>query len=647
MLKFPEHLIFPLAKNLTRYQKRFLLATSDLILLNFALWLAMSLRYGEFYVPSSLPVFGLLVIIPIVAVSAFFYFGLYRHVTRHFNAAGDKLIVGCIAGASVFLGLGTFVLGAEGVPRAVLLIFPLLGVPLISGSRRIVGRIIARAGVSLPPPASPLAIHNVVIYGASELALQLITTLRTSPDHEAVAIVDPDPTMWRQLIAGIRVFPPDALAQVISSNNVSQVLLATQNSTRKERLEVLNRIGDLPVDVRVVPHAEDIVSGRLQVSDLRPVDAADLLGRAPIPPDPQLMIRTIQDRTILVTGAGGSIGSELVRQIIKYHPRRLILLEASESALYEIESQVGVLLRKGSANGTAPDIVSILGSVLDQNLIDKTLSGHRVESVFHAAAYKHLPIVERNIAVGARNNVTGTEVVARAAARHGVASVVLISTDKAVRPTSVMGASKRVAELIFQALAREGGGTTTFSIVRFGNVLDSSGSVVPLFRKQIEAGGPLTVTHPEAVRYFISIPEAAELVIQASAMATGGEVFALDMGEPVKITDLARMMIRLSGLQLRDAQNPDGQIEIRFTGLRPGEKLAEELYISDGASATAHPRIHRIEEPAMSPIELWARLEDLSAAVESDDVNRVKDILFAAAGLRRVESAHAAAAGKS
>ena len=443
MLKLSEHLLFTLAKNLTRYQKRFLLATSDLVLLNFALWLAMSLRYGEFYVPSRLPVFGLLVLIPIVAVGAFFYFGLYRHVTRHFNAAGDKLIIACVLGASVFLGLGTFLLGAEGVPRAVLLIFPLLGIPLISGSRRIVGRIIARSGVSLPPPASPLAIHNVVIYGASDLALRLITTLRTSPDYEAVAIVDPDPTMWRQFIAGIRVHPPDALAQVIRANNASQVLLATQNSTRKQRLEVLTRIGDLPVDVRVVPHAEDIVSGRLQVSDLRRVDAADLLGRAPIPPDPQLMVRTIQGRTILVTGAGGSIGSELVRQIIKYHPRRLILLEASESALYEIESQVGILLRESGANGAAPDIISILGSVLDEHLIDKTLSEHRVHSVFHAAAFKHLPIVERNIVVGAKNNVIGTEVVARAAARHRIPSVVLISTDKAERPTSVMGASKR------------------------------------------------------------------------------------------------------------------------------------------------------------------------------------------------------------
>lgn len=641
MLKLASNTIMTLSKGLTRYQKRFLLATSDLVLLNFALWAAMSLRFGEIYAPPKPSVGLLLVLVPVIAVGAFFYFGLYRHVTRHFNAAGDRLIILGIAGASACLGLGTFVLGTDGVPRAVLLIFPLIGVFLISGARRLVGWLVSQAGVKLPPAASPLDICNVVIYGAGDLTMQLIHAIRTSPNLEAVAIVDPDPTLWRQLIGGIRVYPPDKLAHVVRSNNVSQLILATHNTTRKERLEVLNLVGGLPVEVRVMPQAEDILSGRLQVNDLRRVDAADLLGRAPIPPDPQLMAGTIDGKSILVTGAGGSIGSELVRQIIKYAPRQLILLEASESALYEIETQVGVFLREHKSSRPAPRIVSILGSVLDQTLIDKTLREHKVESIFHAAAYKHLPIVERNAVSGANNNVIGTEVVARAAAKSRVPSFVLISTDKAVRPTSVMGASKRFAELVLQTLASQNS-ATTFCTVRFGNVLDSSGSVVPLFRRQIEAGGPLTVTDPEAVRYFISIPEAAELVIQASAMATGGEVFALDMGEPVRIVELARMMIRLSGLQIRDLQNPDGQIEIQFTGLRSGEKLAEELYISDRINTTAHPRIQRVQEPALPPEQLWSSLEQLRAAIATDDDESVRKVLFSIAARDATASASAA-----
>lgn len=629
-MEFLRPKMLALATGMTRYQKRFVLILGDLVLLNFAIWLAMALRFGEFYVASSGEVLVLLVAVPVIAVASFFQVGLYRHVTRHFNASGDKLIAGCLIIAGLCLGVGTFLLGATNVPRTVLLMFPIIGFLLIAGSRRFAGWLLSSAGVAMPPMLAPEEIQSVVLYGAGASALDLIHVIKRSPKLDVAGVVDPDPTLWRQYVGGIRVEPPSKLPQIIAKHGVTQVLVAMQKATRKERLEILNQLSALKVDVRVVPEAEDIVTGRLQVTELRRVQAVDLLGRAPVPPEPTLMARTVKDRTILVTGAGGSIGSEIVRQIVKREPRHILLLEASESALYEIEQQVGQLIAAYDTKATPPKVTAVLGSVLDERVVRRILTEHDIHAIYHAAAFKHLPIVERNVTAGVVNNIVGTEVVARAAAERGVPSFVLISTDKAVRPSSVMGASKRVAELLLQAMARENT-RTTFSIVRFGNVLDSSGSVVPLFRRQIEAGGPLTVTHPEAVRYFISIPEAAELVIQASAMAKGGEVFALDMGEPVKIVDLARMMIRLSGLQVRDAENPDGQIDIAFTGLRPGEKLAEELYISGKVTTTEHPRIQRIDEPSLSLVVLEERCAALKRLIEAEDVAGVKNMLFALA----------------
>jgi FlaA1/EpsC-like NDP-sugar epimerase len=377
---------------------------------------------------------------------------------------------------------------------------------------------------------------------------------------------------------------------------------------------------------------EDLAEGRVTVSDLRPVEAEDLLGRDPVPPNAALLSRNIEGKCVLVTGAGGSIGSELVRQILRQGPRRLVLLDASEEHLYEIEAQVQALLqtrRTAGAPGAAaaPEIVSVLGSILDAALVRQTIARHGVETIYHAAAYKHVPIVEHNAVAGLRNNIFGTALLAEAAESSGVERFVLVSTDKAVRPTSIMGASKRLAEMVLQARAANGAGGTVFTMVRFGNVLDSSGSVVRKFRGQIEAGGPVTVTHRDVIRYFMSIPEAAALVIQAGAMATGGDVFVLDMGEPVKIDDLARSMIRLMGLEVRDPEHVDGDVAIEYIGLRHGEKLHEELLLGENVTRTEHPRILKSEEPHLPPTELAEELDALRAGMEADDVQAIHAVL--------------------
>ncbi|HEX4894521.1 MAG TPA: nucleoside-diphosphate sugar epimerase/dehydratase, partial [Hyphomicrobiaceae bacterium] len=377
-----------------------------------------------------------------------------------------------------------------------------------------------------------------------------------------------------------------------------------------------------------MPSIEDIAAGRVSVSDLKPIEVDDLLGRDPVPPDAQLLGRAIAGKSVMVTGAGGTIGSELTRQILRQGPKILVLYELSEAALYEVETELSDLISRIATGMHKPRVVSVLGSVLEPSLLERTVRQFGVETIYHAAAYKHVPIVEANPVVGLRNNVFGTATLADVAARCGVERVALISTDKAVRPTNIMGASKRLAELIFQAAAAgEPGRGTIFTMVRFGNVLDSSGSVVRRFKKQIEAGGPVTVTHPDVIRYFMSIPEAAALVLQASSMARGGEVFVLDMGEPVKIDELARSMIRLMGREVADADNPDGDIAIRYVGLRPGEKLFEELLISDRTSDTEHARIRRNNEGYLSTEALTQRLAALETAMLNGSLEAIRSIL--------------------
>ena len=393
-----------------------------------------------------------------------------------------------------------------------------------------------------------------------------------------------------------KIYRPEKLATLIEREGVSEVILAMAESQRRERRVIVNWLQSFPVRVKLLPAIEDFAAGRVTVNDLRAVDVEDLLGRDPVPPDPTLLSVNIADKSVMVTGAGGTIGSELSRQIARLRPARLVLVDHSEAALYEIESEINEIIAQ-RPEAEKPELVAILGSVLDQRHMRKVLKRQRVATIYHAAAYKHVPIVEDNPNEGLRNNTFGTRALAAVARATGVERVVLISTDKAVRPTNIMGASKRLAELVLQSEASDPTCETVFTMVRFGNVLDSSGSVVRKFRRQIEAGGPVTVTDPQVIRYFMSIPEAAELVLQAGAMANGGEVFVLEMGEPVRIADLAKSMIRLMGRDVRDEFNPNGDIEIQFVGLRPGEKLFEELQLNAQISPTKHPRIMRNNEP--------------------------------------------------
>ena len=502
-------------------------------------------------------------------------------------------------------------------------------------------------GIRLPRFDPTEEVHAVLIYGAAHAGVGLAEAVSRIPGRYVVGFCDSSPTLWGQYIGGIKVYRPSKLGSIIERQKVKEVLIAIPSSERNERRLVLNELEGLPVAVKMLPSLEDLAAGRVAITDLRPLDVQDLLGRDSVPPIGDLLSRNTRGKIVLVTGAGGSVGAELVRQVYKQGPAKIVLFDLSEPALYEIETELKDAAQKSGA-ASSPAIISILGSVLDAALVTEAIRAHNVETIYHAAAYKHVPMVELNAAVGLSNNVFGTEVVAAAALESGVERMVLISTDKAVRPTNVMGASKRLAELVLQARASHQP-QTVFTMVRFGNVIDSSGSVVGRLRRQIKSGGPLTVTHPEVIRYFMSIPEAAELVIQAGAMAKGGEVFVLDMGEPVRIEELARLMIRLSGRELKDADHPDGDLEIVYTGLRPGEKLYEELLIGTNTKTTEHPRIMRCNEPALSSAELEHELHLLRTAMNQRDVATIQAILMRtvegyrpAAGVKIAEAGPAA-----
>ena len=599
-----------------RYYKRAILVTADAIALVIALWLALYLRHAAFYVPATFSELLLLLAGPVLAISTFGWFGIYRIVTRYFSSSSVTALITYFWLSVLIWTVLIFMSGQHGVPRTAIIGFGLLGTLAIVSVRQAAALMLNVSDARMPAHAAGRHRKPVLIYGAGQLGVRLLNALRNSGDFEPVGFVDNSASLNGQYVGGLKVFHPDDLGRVTERLGVKVVLIAIPEALRNERRLVVEQLKRHPVNVQILPLIEDIAAGRVSVTNVRPIEVDDLLGRDTVPPDTELLARSILDKAILVTGAGGSIGAEIVRQVSLHNPRSIVLLEAAEPALYAIDLELREQFAKTINGDAAPEIVSVLGSILDVGLLRETLQRHEVQTIYHAAAYKHVPLVEHNPIVALENNTFGTAAIAEAAK---VERVVLVSTDKAVRPTNVMGVSKRLAEQLFQAHAATQT-ETIFTMVRFGNVLDSSGSVVRRFRNQISTGGPITVTHPEITRYFMSVREAAELVIQAGSMAKGGEVFVLDMGEPMKIVDLAMLMIKLAGLDVRNTKNSNGDIEIVYTGLRPGEKLYEELLIGTHTAGTEHPRIMLSQEPFLQLSDLMPKLDALKGAMEDRDL---------------------------
>jgi FlaA1/EpsC-like NDP-sugar epimerase len=598
---------------LPRSRKRALMLATDAICIPAALWTALALKLGSWPTePAALTWLSFAALV--TSLPIFVKLGLYRAVIRFI---GPKVIVAVLSGvtaSAVLVAAANLALGPERIPFSTVAIYWALAMIYVGGSRLVVRNLVNTRTAGT---------ERVVIYGAGEAGAQAAVALRMGGRFDPVALLDDDPSLKGSFVAGIEVHLPKELERLIHDEAVTSVLLALPSLTRRRRQEILKSLEAFPVRVMTVPDIGDLLSGAARIEDLREVDAADLMGRDPVPPDERLFGACIRDKVVMVTGAGGSIGSELCRQIARLQPRRLVLFEMSELALYQIDRELKAVMER---ERLAFDLVSLIGNAHHRPRVREIIESYGVQTVYHAAAYKHLPIVEHNVIEGIHNNVISTWNTAEAALECGVETFVLISTDKAVNPTNVMGATKRLAEIVLQGLQRRGT-RTRLCMVRFGNVLESSGSVVPLFREQIERGGPVTVTHPDVIRYFMTIPEAAQLVIQAGAMAVGGDVFVLDMGKPVRIADLARRMVHLAGLTVRDERNPDGDIEIRFTGLRPAEKLFEELLIGTNVSGTEHPMILRAMEHSLPWEQVHELLQSLLAAIEQLDVSRACALL--------------------
>jgi len=611
---------------LPRSLKRLLVLLVDVALVPFAMWCAFSMRLGEFFVPQGRreDIIYLFFLAPAIAIPVFIKMGLYRAIIRYVGMVAMWTIVKAVTVYTLVFGLLILLSGFEGVPRSVFLINWLVVVLLI-GCTRAIGRWWLRSRDRDSTRLS--ARRKVAIYGAGEAGVQIATALVGGNGFRPVAFIDDNRSLHGSTIEGLRVYSFKRLSRLIDDTAVTEVLLAMPSIPRSRRRQIISLLEPYPVHVITLPGMDDIASGKLRADDIREVDVYDLLGRESVAPDSNLLHANVRDKVVLVTGAGGSIGSELCRQLVKLGPTSLVLYEHSEHALYNIEKELLENLHRLPGERRIK-ITPILASIMNKGRLESVCQAFRVDTIYHAAAYKHVPMVEKNPSEAVRNNVLGTYLVAQAAIAAGTETFVLISTDKAVRPTSTMGATKRFAEMILQGLAASAHGKTRFTMVRFGNVLESSGSVVPLFREQIMKGGPITVTDPRIIRYFMTIPEAAQLVIQAGAMGQGGDVFVLDMGEPVRILDMARSMIHLSGFEVRDESNLEGDIEIVFTGLRPGEKLYEELLIGENVSPTQHPLIMSASEDCLTWKELAAYIAQFEETVNTHDVERNRALLM-------------------
>jgi len=600
--------------NLSRLHKQALMMIMDQFIIVGSLWLAFSLRLGDLWPAEYLyPSWWLFVTVPLITTPILIKFGMYRAVLQY---TGIRVITSAFKATSItclFIGFLVFILAIPDLPRSVLPIFW-----FISNVFLITTRFLFK-GLLYSWDSFVNERKQTIIYGSGEAGIQLVESLKKSSEYAPVAFIDDDITKQGTIINYIEVYPFQMLNTLIKEKKAKVLLYAIPSSSPIRRTEILKKLTSYPIEVKTLPSVENLVDGNISIDNIRHVDVEDILERDTVEPKQSLLKRNIANKNILITGAGGSIGSELSRQIKKLSPKKIVLYDHSEFSLYNIHQEL--------TNDSSVEIVPMLATVVNYKQLTNIMNEHNIQTIYHAAAYKHVPMVEMNVIEGVYNNVIGTYYVAKAAMENNVENMVLISTDKAVRPTNIMGASKRFSELILQAMSDQDIGTC-FSMVRFGNVLDSAGSVVPLFRKQIKAGGPVTVTHRNITRYFMSIPEAVQLVLQSGAMAKGGDVFILDMGEPIKILDLAYKMIHLSGLQPIDNQNPDGDIKIEFTGLRPGEKLYEELLIGNNVVQSEHPRIMQATEEKLSIEIIEECIYEIRESRKEQSEKRIKSMLY-------------------
>ena len=602
-----------------RRVKRLLVVGIDLVLALLSTWVAYSLRFEALHWPQG-GQWWVYLLGPALAFPIFVRFGLYRAIFRY---SGQDAMLATAKAVALYALLRIVLLWWANWPTFPLtlgVLQPILFFLLVASSRAV-----ARFWLAGSSVANQRNQGRMLIYGAGSAGVQTSSAMAIGDHSKLLGFVDEDPSKIGQTIDGVPVFAPSQISELVKRLAITDILLAIPSASRERRNKIIQSLRALPVHTRTLPGLADLASGRVTVQDFRELDVEDLLGREVVTPQAGLLASSLRGQTILVTGAGGSIGSELCRQILHERPARLLLLDHNEFGLYSLHRELQSWCH---TQGSTVELLPLLASVVNRRRLDAICARYQPDAVYHAAAYKHVPMVECNPSEGISNNVLGTLNMAQAAQAAGVARFVLVSTDKAVRPTNLMGASKRMAEMVLQALAAQAAaGSTCFSMVRFGNVLGSSGSVVPMFREQLARGGPLTVTHPEVTRYFMTIPEAAQLVLQAAVMARGGEVFVLEMGEPVRIVDLARRLVELSGLQVRDAKHPDGDIAFAFIGLRPGEKLYEELLIGDNPTPTAHPRIMMAHEDFIAWPELLGELQHLRQAAEAEDEPAIRLIL--------------------